>query len=174
MEITLLKGDITKFKADVTVTAANSYLSGGGGVDGAVHRAAGPQLITALSQFKGCKTGDAVITEGFNLDSKYIIHAVGPIYNDGKSGEEKYLYSAYEKSILLASTVNANSILFPAISAGVYGYPLESALKIAVNAISNTCKEHKINIEVSFVCFDEVTFNTMTAILKTGERTFIF
>ena len=145
MEITLLKGDITRFKADVTVTAANSYLSGGGGVDGAVHRAAGPQLITALSQFKGCKTGDAVITEGFNLDSKYIIHAVGPIYNDGKSGEEKYLYSAYEKSILLASTVNANSILFPAISAGVYGYPLKPALIIAVNAISKTCIDNTVD-----------------------------
>ena len=165
MEIILLKGDITKFEADVTVTAANSYLSGGGGVDGAVHRAAGPQLIKALSQFKGCKTGDAVITEGFNLNSKYIIHAVGPIYDDGKSGEEKFLYSAYEKSIHLANNVNANSILFPAISAGVYGYPLEPALNIAVNAISKTCIDNKINMEVFFVCFDELTFTVMQAIL---------
>ena len=165
MEIILLKGDITKFEADVTVTAANSHLRGGGGVDGAVHRAAGPQLIKALSKFKGCKTGDAVITEGFNLNSKYIIHAVGRIYNDGKSGEEKYLYSAYEKSILLASTLNANSILFPAISAGVYGYPLEPALKIAVNALTKTRIVNKINMKVSFVCFDDRTFNIMQAIL---------
>ena len=169
MKITVLEGDITRFKADVTVTAANSYLRGGGGVDGTIHKAAGPRLLEELKKFKGCQTGDAVITEGFNLGSKFIIHAVGPVYKDGESGEEELLASAYEQSILLADSVDAHSILFPAISTGVYGYPLEPALSIAVNSITNTCIKNKINMAVSFVCFDGITFRVINNIIQSNS-----
>jgi O-acetyl-ADP-ribose deacetylase (regulator of RNase III) len=162
----LLKGDITTFEANVIVTAANSFLRGGGGVDGAIHQAAGPELLEELQRFKGCETGDAVITNAYNLNAKYVIHAVGPIYKDGESGEDKLLASAYEKSIVLAKSVDAKSILFPAISTGVYGYPLKPALTIAIDSIHEACKKNEAEMKVTMVCFDQETYQLMSELLE--------
>ena len=161
----ILEGDITSFKADVIVTAANRYLMGGGGVDGAVHQAAGPELLQSLKDFNGCETGSAVITRAFNLDAKYVIHAVGPIYKDGSNEEAKLLASAYKKSIELAKSVDAKSILFPAISTGIYGYPLKEALSIAVNSIEEGCNEHNFFGDIAMVCFDGKTYALLSKLL---------
>ena len=162
----ILKGDITSFKADVMVTAANTYLRGGGGVDGAVHQAAGPELLESLKDFNGCETGCAVMTRAFNLNAKYVIHAVGPIYQDGNNEEAKLLAAAYKSSIELAKSVDAKSILFPAISTGVYGYPLQEALSIAVNSINEGCNEHNFYGDIAMVCFDEKAFSLLSETLK--------
>ena len=167
MKIKLLQGDITTFEADVIVTAANSFLRGGGGVDGAVHQAAGPELLEELKRFNGCETGDAVLTNAYNLNSKYVIHAVGPIYKDGKSGEDKLLSSAYKKSIVLAKSVDAKSILFPAISTGVYGYPLRPALSIAIDSLQKACKKNETEMEVTMVSFDKKTYQVISELLET-------
>ena len=167
MKIEVLQGDITTFEADVIVTAANSFLRGGGGVDGAVHLAAGPELLEELKRFNGCETGDAVITNAYNLNAKYVIHAVGPIYQDGESGEDKLLASAYEKSIVLAKSVDAKSILFPAISTGVYGYPIKPALIIAIDSIKKACQENEVNMKAAMVCFDQETYQIMSELLYT-------
>ena len=167
MKIEVLKGDITTFKSEVIVTAANSFLRGGGGVDRAIHQAAGPELLEELKRFNGCETGDAVITNAYNLNAKYVIHAVGPIYEDGESGEDKLLASAYEKSIVLAKSVDAESILFPAISTGVYGYPLIPALTTAIDSINKSCEENEVNMKVTMVCFDQETYQVMYELLET-------
>ena len=166
MKIEVLQGDITTFEADVIVTAANSFLKGGGGVDRAVHQAAGPELLEELKRFNGCETGEAVITKAYNLNAKYVIHAVGPVYKDGESGEDKLLASAYKKSILLAKSVDAKSILFPAISTGVYGYPLKTALTIAIDSIKKACQENEVNMKAAMVCFDQETYQVMSELLE--------
>ena len=166
MKIEVLQGDITTFEADVIVTAANSFLRGGGGVDGAVHQAAGPELLEELKRFNGCETGDAVITNAYDLNAKYVIHAVGPIYEDGESGEDKLLASAYEKSIVLAKSVDAESILFPAISTGVYGYPLKPALTIAIDSIHKACKKNETEMKVTMVCFNQETYQLISELLN--------
>ena len=166
MKIEVLQGDITTFEADVIVTAANSFLRGGGGVDGAVHLAAGPELLEELKRFNGCETGDAVITKAYELNAKYVIHAVGPVYEDGESGEDKLLASAYEKSIVLARSVDAKSILFPAISTGVYGYPLKPALTIAIDSIHKACKKNETEMKVTMVCFNQETYQLISELLK--------
>ena len=162
----LLKGDITAFEADVIVTAANSFLRGGSGVDGAIHRAAGPRLLEELKRLNGCETGSAVITNAYNLNAKFVIHAVGPIYKDGKSEEDKLLASAYEKSIMLAKSVDAKSILFPAISTGVYGYPLKPALTIAIGSINKALEKIETEMEVAMVCFNQEIFQLTSRLLK--------
>ena len=139
----IVSEDITEMEVDVVVTAANAQLAGGGGVDGAIHRAAGPKLAQACAEIGGCETGDAVITWGYDLDAIYVIHAVGPIYKDGDHGEEKLLRSCYAKSIELAVTHGCRSVAFPLISAGVYGYPKEEALDIAVEEIQNGAAENE-------------------------------
>ena len=146
------------------VTAANRELKGGGGVDGAVHKAAGPQLLESLKRFERCETGNAVITDAFNLNAKYVIHAVGPIYNDGNQGEADLLSSAYKRSIQLAKSVLASSILFPAISTGIYRYPLEKAARIAVDSILSAVSEFSFDGEVSIVCFDIETKSVFDAL----------
>ena len=161
MKIEVLQGDITTFEAVVIVTAANSFLRGGGGVEGAVHLAAGPELLEELKRFNGCETGDAVITKAYELNAKYVIHAVGPVYEDGESGEDKLLASAYEKSIVLARSVDAKSILFPAISTGVYGYPLKPALTNAIDSIHEACEANEAAMKVAIVCFDQETCRVM-------------
>ncbi len=161
----LLKGDITDFEADIIVTAANSFLRGGGGVDGAIHRASGPKLLEELKRFNGCETGDAVITNAYNLNAKYVIHAVGPVYKDGESGEDKLLASTYEKSIQLAKSVDAKSILFPAISTGVYGYPLKPALSIAIDTVHKACKKDETGMKVAMVCFNQEAYQLMSELL---------
>ena len=146
------------------VTAANRELKGGGGVDGAVHKAAGPQLLESLKGFERCETGNAVITDAFNLNAKYVIHAVGPIYKDGNHGEAGLLSSAYKRSIQLAKSVSAGSILFPAISTGVYCYPLEKAARIAVDSILSAVTEFSFDGEVTIVCFDIETKSVFDAL----------
>ena len=139
----IVSEDITEIDVMAVVTAANAQLAGGGGVDGAIHRAAGPKLLEACKEIGGCATGDAVITWGYDLDALFVIHAVGPIYQDGNHEEEKLLRSAYAKSVELAVTHGCHSVAFPLISAGVYGYPKEEALDIAVEELKKAADENE-------------------------------
>src|SRR5689334_4923546 len=135
MRIELVQGDITTLRVDVIVNAANETLLGGGGVDGAIHRAAGPELRFECAQLDGCETGDAKVTAAYKLPAKHIIHTVGPIWEGGTSGEPAQLASCYRKSLQLAAGLRATSIAFPAISTGVYGYPLRDAAEISIKTI---------------------------------------
>ncbi|HEY5926203.1 MAG TPA: O-acetyl-ADP-ribose deacetylase [Kofleriaceae bacterium] len=135
MRIELVQGDITKLIVDVVVNAANETLLGGGGVDGAIHKAAGPELRWECAKLDGCDTGDAKITKAYRLPAKHIIHTVGPIWEDGRRGEPAQLASCYRKSLQLAAGLGATSIAFPAISTGVYGYPLRDAAEISIKTI---------------------------------------
>ncbi|HUK08357.1 MAG TPA: O-acetyl-ADP-ribose deacetylase [Stellaceae bacterium] len=148
-------GDITKLAVDAIVNAANSSLLGGGGVDGAIHRAAGPDLLAECRRVGGCPTGEARVTGGYRLPARWVIHAVGPIWRGGKAGEEELLASCYRNALALAANAGAGSIAFPAISTGIYGFPAERAAKIAVV----TVRAH-LALPVSrvvFCCFDETT-----------------
>jgi len=152
--IDLQSGDITEQEVDAIVNAANSSLLGGGGVDGAIHRAAGPQLLAECRTLHGCPTGEARITKGYNLAAKHVIHAVGPIY--GREGAAQQLASAHHYSLRLAQENNLKTIAFPAISTGVYGYPLEEAAPIALSTAAAYIKTHQPDFElVRFVLFNE-------------------
>jgi O-acetyl-ADP-ribose deacetylase (regulator of RNase III) len=155
--IKLIKGDITKLKVDAIVNAANSSLLGGGGVDGAIHRAGGKAIldecIIIRNRQGGCKTGEAVITTGGNLPAKYVIHTVGPVWNNGISNEDRLLANCYKNSFLLAIDNNIKTIAYPNISTGIYGYPKQAAAKIAVDTVSALLND---NIdEVIFICYDD-------------------
>ncbi len=145
-------GDITRQDVDVIVNAANESLLGGGGVDGAIHRAAGPQLLAACKKFNGCKTGEAKITRGYNLPAKYIVHTVGPVYR-GRPADKVLLANCYCNSLKLATENNLSSIAFPAISCGVYGYPIDKACEIAIITTADFLKQNTTNIKVYFVLF---------------------
>jgi len=153
--IELISGDITKVDADVIVNAANSSLLGGGGVDGAIHRAAGPSLLEACRKLNGCPTGEAKITDGFNLKAKYIIHTVGPVWQGGDANEASLLRNCYLSSLQLAALHSAKSIAFPNISTGVYGYPKDQAAEIAVSSVKKWLESHHEPEKVIFVVFDE-------------------
>lgn len=154
--IELLKGDITKVKVDAVVNAANKTLLGGGGVDGAIHRAAGPQLLEECETLGGCETGQAKITKGYNLPAAYIIHTVGPVWQDGNSNEPELLASCYRNSLKLASDFNLKTIAFPAISTGAYRFPLEAAAAIALKTTMSFLQTSKCNIKkVIFVLFSD-------------------
>lgn len=156
MEIEILKGDITKVRADAIVNAANRTLLGGGGVDGAIHRAAGPELLEECRTLNGCETGKAKITKGYNLPAKYVIHAVGPVWHGGNSNEDELLASCYCTSLEIADNYELTSIAFPAISTGVYGFPIERATKIALNTVLDYFKNRQSSIrKVLFVTFSQ-------------------
>ncbi|WP_095203197.1 O-acetyl-ADP-ribose deacetylase [Mesorhizobium carmichaelinearum] len=164
-------GDITKLDVDAIVNAANSSLLGGGGVDGAIHRAAGRELEFECRMLNGCKVGDAKITKGYKLPARHIIHTVGPVWQGGGKGEAELLASCYRRSLELAAANNCRSVAFPAISTGVYRYPKDEATKIAVGTVSMVVEEKNMPETVIFCCFDEQTaqlYQRTVAALREG------
>ena len=158
-KIELLQGDITELKADAIVNAANSSLMGGGGVDGAIHRAGGPAILEEcrmiVARQGGCKTGEAVITTAGNLPSQFVIHTVGPVWNGGKKKEAELLAACYQNSLKIAVERKLSSIAFPNISTGIYDYPKKEAAEIAIKTVSEFLKQNNFISKVYFVCFDE-------------------
>jgi O-acetyl-ADP-ribose deacetylase (regulator of RNase III) len=149
----LVEGDLTEQAVDAIVNAANTTLMGGGGVDGAIHRAAGPELLAECETLGGCATGDAKITRGYRLPAKHVIHAVGPVYRGGRHGEEARLRSCYRRSLEIAVDSRLRSVAFPAISCGVYGYPIEEAARAALDEVASFLSAHPEIEEVRFVLF---------------------
>lgn len=168
--IELVEGDITQFAADAIVNAANSKLVGGGGVDGAIHRVGGPAIMAELDTIRArsgyCPAGQAVVTAAGDLPARWVIHAVGPVYRGGDHGERELLTSCYEVSLRLASEKGATSIAFPAISAGVYGYPLAEAAEVAVGAVAARLAEHAAIERAAFVLFDRKTYSAFERALQ--------
>jgi len=164
--IEIHKGDITEQKVDAIVNAANTSLLGGGGVDGAIHRAAGPELLEFNRKLGGCSTGEAKISPGFKLPAKFIIHTVGPVWNGGKNNEDKLLAGCYKNSLKLALENKAKTIAFPAISTGVYRFPLERATKIAISEVKKFLEKNTSIEKVIFVCFDDETYQVYKDVLK--------
>ena len=166
MEIQVIQGDITKQKVDAIVNAANSSLLGGGGVDGAIHRAAGPGLLAECRLLGGCKTGDAKPTKGHNLPAKHVIHTVGPVWQGGNNDEDHLLASCYRKSLEIAASLKVRSIAFPAISTGIYGFPKQRAANIAVSQARRYAGDIEILL---FVCFDAETADIYRGLLRSAQ-----
>lgn len=163
-KVKLISGDITKVAVDAIVNAANSSLLGGGGVDGAIHRAAGPELLAECRTLGGCPTGEARITKGYSLPSKYVIHTVGPVFHGGRQGEAELLGSAYRSSLALADENNVETIAFPAISTGVYGYPKREAAEVSFRAIKEYLGKSNSIKEVNVVLFSSGDLNLYSSI----------
>ena len=159
------QGDITRQHVDAIVNAANSSLLGGGGVDGAIHRAAGPELLEACREIGGCPTGEARITYGYNLVATYVIHTVGPVWCGGDEGEDELLANAYRTSLELARDHDAASVAFPAISTGAYGFPLEHATRIAIAETLDFLDHNASPETATFVCFDRATLEVYESVL---------
>jgi len=169
--LSLLEGDITKQDTDAIVNAANKTLRGGGGVDGAIHRAGGPKILEECIRIGGCETGQAVITTGGNLKARYVIHTVGPIYRDGNHGEPELLESCYRNSLKLASSKGLKSIAFPSISTGAYGYPMDQAAEIALRTVIDYLKNNTDIELVRFVLFGKEAYNIYEETLKRLKKT---
>src|SRR5215468_3322074 len=161
--------DITTLSVDAIVNAANSSLLGGGGVDGAIHRAAGPQLLDECRLLRGCQTGDAKLTKGYRLPARFVIHTVGPIWRDGASGEPDLLASCYRRSIEVAAANGVLTLAFPSISTGVFGYPIESAAAVAVRAVRRAVQDFPALQEVVFCCFSASDLAVYTRHLREIE-----
>jgi O-acetyl-ADP-ribose deacetylase (regulator of RNase III) len=158
-KIEIIQGDITKQKVDAIVNAANNSLLGGGGVDGAIHRAAGVELLEECRKLKGCPTGEAKITQGYNLPAKWIIHTVGPIWRGGKSKEDEYLAQCYQSCFNLVEKKQLKTVAFPSISTGAYGYPLGPATKIAITETKKFLKRSNFVENIIFVCYNKKVYN---------------
>jgi len=164
--VKILRGDITKLEVDAIVNAANTSLLGGGGVDGAIHRAAGKGLLEECRKLNGCEVGKAKITKGYNLPSKYVIHTVGPVFQDGNHGEPELLFSCYRESLILAVENGVSTIAFPCVSTGVYGYPFKEACVTALRAVEDFLQGNNSISKVFMVCFSEADFKQYEEILK--------
>ena len=168
--IELFRGDITTLEVDAIVNAANSNLMGGGGVDGAIHHAAGPKLLEECLRIKerqdGCPTGEAVITSGGNLKAKFVIHAVGPIWSNGNTNEAQLLANAYRNSLVLAASNSVKSIAFPNISTGIYRFPKDRAAEIAIREVKTFLSNDDVIEKLIFCCFDEENFNLYNQLLN--------
>lgn len=166
----LRKGDITKLNVDAIVNAANTSLLGGGGVDGAIHRAGGPAILKECMQIRakqgGCNVGEAVITTAGNLPAKYLIHTVGPVWNGGKNDEDRLLGSAYRNSLALALKYDVKSIAFPNISTGIYRFPKDRAAELAIRRVEDFLSANNTDIEVTFVCFDKENYRIYEKLLN--------
>lgn len=166
-DIKAIKGDITKLGADAIVNAANSSLLGGGGVDGAIHRAAGPGLLAECRTLGGCHTGDAKLTRGYDLPAKYVIHTVGPVWHGGDRGEEEKLRSCYMRSLDVAlAHGDISTVAFPSVSCGIYGYPHKEACRVSFSAVTDWLASHRdAHIGVTFVCFADDIFQEYSSLL---------
>ncbi|MBW1645079.1 MAG: O-acetyl-ADP-ribose deacetylase [Deltaproteobacteria bacterium] len=161
----LCRGDITRCRVDAIVNAANQTLLGGGGVDGAIHRAAGPELLAECRRLQGCRTGEAKITRGYRLPASYVIHTVGPVWHGGNQGEKELLQACYRHSLLLAAEHRLTSIAFPAISTGVYRFPPSLAAELALEAVRDTLPRTPTITRVIFVCFNAETYRIYERLL---------
>ena len=154
-----MQGDITQLEVDAIVNAANKSLLGGGGVDGTIHRAAGPELLEECKTLDGCETGEAKLTKGYNLKARYVIHTVGPVWNGGTRREDQLLANCYQNSLQLANEKGLKSIAFPAISTGVYRFPIDRACRIVLESIRNYLKSNDSLNKIYLVCFDQGVFD---------------
>jgi O-acetyl-ADP-ribose deacetylase (regulator of RNase III) len=169
MRVRLAQGDITRFEADAIVNATNSSLLGGGGVDGAIHRAGGPEILAECRSLGGCETGDAKATTAGRLPARYVVHTVGPVWHGGANGEAELLASCYHRSIEVADELGCTKVTFPAISTGAFGYPIDLAAEVAVSATAAALAEHEDVEQVTFVLFDARSYDAFAAALAAQQ-----